>query len=130
MPQSYIFRMVAMDFRRVVAEHPLPVEKDVHDSLSSPEKQRLVSVKSSKYKFSHFSDALSREEMEEKAEEEDRRQKVILELLLSSSSLLLLLLLLFLFNPLPSHPAFSTWPTHAIQPTQQTRPTHSTQSIH
>ena len=78
MPQSYIFRMVAMDFRRAISEFPLPVEEDVHSSLSSPEKQRLTRVKSSVYKFSHFSDVLSPEEMEEKVEEEDRRKKVSL----------------------------------------------------
>ncbi|XP_048577146.1 uncharacterized protein LOC5521505 isoform X2 [Nematostella vectensis] len=75
MPRSYIYRMVAMEFQRPCAEKPLPIEESVSDVMSSNDRQRLTRAKSSVYKFTHFADLLSPEEMNERVEEEERRSK-------------------------------------------------------
>ncbi|XP_068724283.1 WD repeat-containing protein 97-like isoform X2 [Montipora capricornis] len=75
MPQSYIYRMVAMDFRRVVSEAPIDIDSDVKDELSPEEYQRLSRVKSSLFKFREFKDKLPQDEMEEIIQEEARRSQ-------------------------------------------------------
>lgn len=76
MPQSYIFRMVAMDFRRVFAEAPIDIDEDIMDRLTTDECARLTQVKSSLDKYSGFQDTLPQDEMVEKIQEEDRRNQV------------------------------------------------------
>ena len=76
MPQSYIFRMVAMDFRRVVSEAPMDIDSEIKGGLTPEECQRLTRVKSSLHKYSWFQDALPQDEMDEKIQEEERRSQV------------------------------------------------------
>ena len=76
MPQSYIYRMVAMEFRRVPKEKPFPIEPEVKNRLSSSQLQRLTRAKSSIYKFTQFADTLSQEELDERVAEEEKRQEV------------------------------------------------------
>lgn len=76
MPQSYIYRMVAMDFRRVVSEEPIDIESDVKDGLSPEECQRMNQVKSSLNKYTQFKDAMPQDEMDEMIQEEARRSQV------------------------------------------------------
>ena len=76
MPQSYIFRMVAMDFRRMISEGPIEIDPDVKNGLTSEDSQRLLSVKSSLHKYSRFTDMLPQDEMNEKLQEEERRNEV------------------------------------------------------
>ena len=76
MPQSYIFRMVAMDFRRVFSEAPIAIDSEIKDSLTPEEYQRLSRVKSSLHKYSRFTDTLPQDEMAEKIQEEERRTQV------------------------------------------------------
>jgi len=75
MPQSYIFRMVAMDFRRVFSEAPIDIDEDIMDRLTTDEFARLTQVKSSLDKYSGFQDTLPQDEMDEKIQEEDRRNQ-------------------------------------------------------
>ncbi|KAL9974561.1 hypothetical protein ACROYT_G011611 [Oculina patagonica] len=74
-PQSYIFRMVAMDFRRVVSEAPMDIDSDIRGGLTPEECQRLNRVKSSLHKYSEFQDTLPQDEMDEKIQEEERRSQ-------------------------------------------------------
>ena len=83
MPQSYIFRMVAMDFRRLVSEAPIAIDADIKGGLTTEECQRLNRVKSSLHKYSRFTDALPPDEMDEKIQEEERRSQVNMWLLLA-----------------------------------------------
>ena len=76
MPQSYIFRMVAMDFGRVVSEAPMDIDSDIKGGLTPEECQRLTRVKSSLHKYSEFQDSLPQDEMDEKIQEEERRTQV------------------------------------------------------
>ena len=76
MPQSYIYRMVAMDFRRVVSEAPIVIDSDVKGTLSPEDSQRVNRVKSSLNKYSRFQDSLPQEEMDEIIQEEERRTTV------------------------------------------------------
>ena len=76
MPQSYIFRMVAMDFRRVVSEAAMDIDANIRGGLTSEECSRLTRVKSSLYKYSGFQDTLPPDEMNEKIQEEARRSQV------------------------------------------------------
>ena len=76
MPQSYIFRMVAMDFRRVVSEAPIVIDADIKGGLTTDECARLTRVKSSLDKYSGFQDTLPQDEMDEKRREEERRSVV------------------------------------------------------
>ncbi|PFX23697.1 Ribosome biogenesis protein YTM1 [Stylophora pistillata] len=73
MPQSFIFRMVAMDFRRVFAEAPIEIDSEIKGNLTPEECQRLGRVKSSLHKYSGFQDILPQDEMDEKIQEEERR---------------------------------------------------------
>ena len=76
MPQSYIFRMVAMEFRRVVSEAPMDIDADIKSDLTPEECARLARVKSSLDKYSGFQDTLPQDEMDEKIQEEERRSLV------------------------------------------------------
>ena len=76
MPQSYIYRMVAMDFRRVVSEAPIAIDSGVKGTLSPEDSQRVNRVKSSLNKYSRFQDSLPKEEMDEIIQEEERRTTV------------------------------------------------------
>ena len=76
MPQSYIYRMVAMDFRRVVSEAPIAIDSDIKGILSPEDSQRVNRVKSSLNKYSRFQDSLPQEEMDEIIQEEERRTTV------------------------------------------------------
>ena len=76
MPQSYIYRMVAMDFRRVVSEAPMVIDSDIKDTLSPEDCQRVKQVKSSLQKYTQFKDSLPQEEMDEIIQEEERRTMV------------------------------------------------------
>lgn len=73
MPQSFIFRMVAMDFRRVIAEAPMDIDPEIKGNLTPEECQRLSRVKSSLHKYNDFHDILPQDEMDEKIQEEERR---------------------------------------------------------
>ena len=73
MPQSFIFRMVAMDFRRVIAEAPMDIDSEIKGNLTPEECQRLSRVKSSLHKYNDFHDILPQDEMDEKIQEEERR---------------------------------------------------------
>lgn len=76
MPQSFIFRMVAMDFRRVIAEAPMDIDSEIKGNLTPEECQRLSRVKSSLHKYNDFHDILPQDEMDEKIQEEERRTQV------------------------------------------------------
>ena len=76
MPQSYIYRMVAMDFHRVLSEAPIDVDSDIKAGLTPEECQRMSRVKSSLHKYSRFKDRLPPDEMDEKIQEEERRTQV------------------------------------------------------
>ena len=75
-PQSYIYRMVAMDFRRVFSEAPIDIDLHVKDELSPEDCTRLNRVKSSLLKLGGFKDKLPEDEMEEMIQEEARRNQV------------------------------------------------------
>ena len=64
MPQSFIFRMVAMDFRRVIAEAPMDIDSEIKGNLTPEECQRLSRVKSSLHKYNDFHDILPQDEMD------------------------------------------------------------------
>jgi len=74
-PQSYIYRMVAMDFRRVFSEAPIDIDLHVKDELSPEDCMRLNRVKSSLLKLGGFKDKLPEDEMEEMIQEEARRNQ-------------------------------------------------------
>lgn len=76
MPQSYIYRMVAMEFRNPLNEGPLPVSQEVKNRLSSAQLQRLTRAKSAIGQFTQFADSLTKEEMDERLAEERKRKEV------------------------------------------------------
>lgn len=77
MPQSYVYRMVAMDFKDNVKDSAVPFNEKLCQSLSAVDKQRLTVARSFFRKFNQVADAFPGEESSERQQEAKRRAEVI-----------------------------------------------------
>lgn len=76
MPQSYVYRMVGMNFKDFMNDSVIPFDEKILKSLSIVDQQRLMKARSFSSKFTHDPDALPEEESAEKKEEAMRRALV------------------------------------------------------